>query len=372
MKQTYLAFIWTFVIFASCQNNNHPVSDIYKDFPEAETLDFKPSHSYIADYMESSCYIRDSTFWVFRDTDNNIGSCYNAHTGKKYSSVAAKGNLQNQIQDLEGFHICDNSVFIRTDYKTIKIFSKKDILNDTPLEERECSVTQIPDSLYISQAIPLADGYFLATLRPALFKHEKVKNCDNSNSVTLFNSQAVRYFQTIDHSSFNIGKASPNETKAKNLIQWAYAQGNIKAKDNNIAVFTVNDQFILYTLDLKTGNVLHEKRYTEIQRDGNTMSFSTTNFLKLRIRHIATNARYIACQIEGYFNKEDVKANTFKQAICIFDWNLQPLKRIDLPTDTRDNYFSHYQIADDCSAIYFLKFNEESHYLKTFKADLNL
>ena len=74
----------------------------------------------------------------------------------------------------------------------------------------------------------------------------------------------------------------------------------------------------------------------------------------------------------GYFNAEDKEYEVYKEAIFVFDWNLNPIKRFDLPDLGPKGYFS---ISNDARSVYFNDYAaEEDEFFKLalHKADLEL
>ncbi len=55
-----------------------------------------------------------------------------------------------------------------------------------------------------------------------------------------------------------------------------------------------------------------------------------------------------------------------KEAIFVFDWQLNPIKKFDLP-DRKNGY---YGLSNNGRSVYFCEFNEDG--LTLYKADLNI
>lgn len=354
------------------KNQATPISNIDTDFPITEKLEFNPFNKY--DILEEGvCVIDDSILWHFKEGEYDLGSCYNINTGEKLSTIASKGRAANEIIQFDGFDVIGDSVLLYTDRnRTIKAFAKKDIIDNVPMGERQFSVTTAPDSIWVSQMTKLPNGSVLATIQPALFEYQKAEqtNVINEKTVAIFNNKEANSYETIKYESFDIEKAKGTELAANDLVKYAYSYGSIAIKDNDMAVFSVSDQFILYTFDLKSGNVVNEKRYTKIQRtvggDEAFVSFETTNDRQMSIYSVKTNDKYILCSVQGYFSEEDKKAKLYKKAIYIFDWELSPIKKFDLP-DRKNGY---YIISNDCSVVYFCEYTEDG--LILHKANLNI
>ncbi|WP_294142370.1 hypothetical protein [uncultured Sanguibacteroides sp.] len=369
-KVTQFLALFIGISFFNCNNmmkkTTSPVSNLDADFPVSEKLEFKLFKKY--DILEKgSCVIDDSILWHFERGEHDFGSCYNLNTGEKLSIIIPRGKATHELIELRAFEMIGDSVQLYTSQDTIKTFAKKDIIDDTPMEERKFSVTTNPDSIFVSQMIKLPNSSVLATIRPTLFEVEKgIRNKINKKSVVLFNNNEAKSYETIKYDSFDVRKAKNRELAANDLIKWAYAQGFIEIKNNDTAVFSVNDQFILYTFDINSGNVINEKRYTRIQRNGEEMSFITTNDRYQSIGLIKSNDTYILCGVDGYFSEEDKKTRRRKKAIFVFDWNLNPIKKFDLP----DRKKGYYTISNNCSSVYFCEYNEDG--LMLYKADLTI
>lgn len=365
MKRTFLTVtIFSIITFASCNSkqSGKQLADLKKDFPKAETLDYK---IYLKKRMPIDfCPIFTKDMFLILDPFfGKTNYCYNSDTKKQISTLTLPGTM------LENIEITKDSIVFYMPQRVVRTFSKNDFIQDIPVEERLYSELTIPDSIIVSQMTKLPDGSILATIRPPLLPAEKRKEYGiNKKSVIRYNGRELKSYKTINYDSFHLTEAKPDEIESKELIQWAYAQGFVKAKDNNIAVFSVNDQFILYTLDLNTGKILNEKRYTDIARDGSSMSLTTTNDLHLKICQLETTDQYIFCLTDGYFSREDREKNLHQIALCVFDWELNPIKRYEFATKQP---FQHYQLSKDCDAIYFMKY-PDWYNCKVYKADINL
>ncbi|MCR9012322.1 hypothetical protein [Gabonibacter chumensis] len=367
-KHQFLSFLIGISLF-SCNSAKHSIpsiSNIDTDFPVTEKLAFKPFNTYDI-LVRGGCVIDDSILWHFERGKHDFGSCYNLNTGEKLSTIASRGEAANELIDLDKFEMIGDSVLLYVNRNTIKTFAKKDIIDNMPVGERKFSVTMAPDSVLVSQMIKLPNSSVLATIRPVLFHDIGKSNEINKKSVVIFNNGEANAYETITYDSFDVGKTEGRQLAANDLIKYAYAQGSIAVKNNDTVVFSVNDQFILYTFDLSSGNVINEKRYSKMQRGaGEEASFTTINDRHLRVGLIKLNDKYILCGVDGYFSEEDKNSGRRKKAIFVFDWDLNPIKKFDLPNRKK----GYYSISNDCSSVYFCEYNEEG--LTLYKADLTI
>lgn len=79
------------------------------------------------------------------------------------------------------------------------------------------------------------------------------------------------------------------------------------------------------------------------------------------------NDKYILCCVSGYLSKEDKEAKIVKKAILVFDWDLNPIKKFDLPSSDKNR--NTYFISEDCKTVYSWKMEEKGLVLS--KSDLN-
>lgn len=327
------------ISFGSCnstvKNQIIPILNIDTDFPVTEKLEFKLYNKY--DILKDGfCMIEDSILWSIKDREDDFGACYNLNTGERLSSIASRGRAANELTELEDFQIIGDSVQFYVYPNMVKTFAKRDIINNVPMGERRFSVTIVPDSILVRRMAKLPNGSILATIMPASVEFEQVKlNEYNEKSIAILNNKEANFYETINYESFDLEKAKGLELSANDLIKCAYADGCIAIKDNDMAVFSVSHQFILYTFDIKNGNVVNEKRYTKMKRtesrDEMFTSLSTINDRQIEIESIKLNDKYILCDVRGYFSKEDEDSKRYKEAIFVFDWDLNPVKKFDLP-----------------------------------------
>ena len=376
-KEILFLLILVGVTFGSCNNTAKKLTifDMYTDFPVNEKFEFKLSNELAIrsfdrySIAESGiCVIDGSVLWYVEDGKDDCGACYDLNTGEKLAVIARKGTAANEINELTGFKVTEDAVMLYEGRNTIKTFAKKDILDDIPVEERKVVVATAPENLWVSRMAKLPNCSVLATIRPP-FEFEKGKVDEiNKKSVAIFGDNGVKSYETILYDSFDVKKASDTQIDADDLIKWTYAQGLIETKGNDKAVFAASDQFILYTLDLNNGEVVNEKRYSSIRRTEEEMSFATTNDMILSVQALQANDKYIVCKVEGYLSKEDKEIELRKEAIFVFDWNLKPVKKFELPDP--EEKMGYYIISNDGSSVYFCEYHEEG--VTLYKADLGI
>lgn len=103
-----------------------------------------------------------------------------------------------------------------------------------------------------------------------------------------------------------------------------------------------------------------------MQRTGGEGSLSTTNDRQIEILSMKINDKHILCFAKGFFSEKDKDSKLDKRALFVFDWELNPIKKFDLPY--REN--GYYTISNDGRAVYFRENNEDG--LVLYKADLNI
>ena len=369
IRHRYLLILIS-IFFLSCtsmvKNQITPLSSIDIDFPITEKLEFEYFNKYDI-FRGGFCVVDDSVLWSFKQGGGDFGSCYNLHTGEKLSIIASKGRAAYELIQLDEFNIIGDSVQLCIGQNTIKTFAKRDIIENVPLGDRKFSVTIVPDSIWVRRMTKLSNGSVLATILPAFSEEEKANLSEfNRKSVAILNNMEADSYETINYESFDIEKAEKMELPANDLIKCAYADGYIEIRDDDMAVFSVNNQFILYTFDIKRRKVVSEKKYTNVQRIGGQGSLGTKNDRKLNINVMKTNNQNILCIVSGYLSEKDKNSKLFKKAIFVFDWNLNPIKKFDLPE--KEN--GYYILSNDGSAVYFCDFTEDN--LTLHKADLNI
>lgn len=367
--KTFFSLLQIISIFVliGCEGNSSnyqpfPLSDVQTDFPECDTLTFKKWQTYDIK-MKGVIMISDSGLWNFYDTPiDNLGDCYDLNTGEKLSSIATIGRAKNEVElDLNSIGIANDSMYIFYDErKLLKIFPLNDILNNVPVGERKVNMKQFPDTLYMSGITPLSDGSILSTLsfnfNPNLLDSKEI-----TPSVAIINDTSIKTYQTINYDSYSINLHEDQSLSVNNFIKLNYAYGNVSAKGNSMAVLSVDRQAILYTLDLTTGKVINEKRYTEMKCEGG--GFLSQNDLDLNIVNLESNDDYIVCILEGFMNEKEKKEKKQKRILLVFDWNLNPIKCFSLPNPC-------ILSKDNPLAVFEFKMSDRG--LTLYKADLNL
>lgn len=372
-KILFLLFLTGISVLYGCntiKSTEPPLSNMDTDFKVIEKLELKLFREF--ENLNFGSYVfEDSILWNFREETRNFGSCYDLNTGKKLSVIVARGDAPYELENFRGACVTNEGVLVRSEENIVKVIAKKDIINNVSPEKRAVAVTTIPEDVRVARVISLPNGSLLVTIHPARFDFEEGKREDiNKNSVVIFNNNEIKGYDPIKYDSFDIEAPKEMEIAINDLIKWSYAQGVVKTKGNDMAVFSLNDQFILYTLDLKSGKVLNEKRYTKILRDGVEMSLGTKNDLLLEIINMEVNDKYIYCHVIGYFSKEDKQLKLAQDAIFVFDWNLQPIKKFELPHLNSRERNGHYMMSRDCRSVYFCEKTTDE--LVLYKADLNM
>lgn len=94
------------------------------------------------------------------------------------------------------------------------------------------------------------------------------------------------------------------------------ARGLFRTRGNDMAVFAVDGQFMLYTFDFNSGKVKNVKRYTEILplNGGNEIG----NDMGLRVVCLEVTDNHIFCLVSGYFSEADKQSKTDRSAVfCV-------------------------------------------------------
>lgn len=377
-KNRLILLLFIMISFFSCSNadKNQIIlnSDISTDFPISSKLDFKRFNKYNLQAASiKDCIIEDSTLWITTMLDpNNFGYCFNLNTGKELSVIANRGKAANEFLVMYKAVISGDSIQLYSGINEIKTFAKKDIIENKPMYERNYSYIAPPDTLFTSNQIKLADGSVLATVATDKISYSDFTvggghNPDaefNEESVAVFNNDKVNLYETIKYDSFNSeGDASEKE---KNMaLKYSYSASHIGLNDNDMAIFALRSKLILYTFNLNNKKVVKEKRYGKITVGKSWIK----DDMDLITHSIKCSDKYIVCIVSGYLNEKDKESKILKDAILVFDWALNPIKRFDLEEKEgikRNNYF----ISEDCNAVYF--YEEQEDGITLFKSDLGL
>lgn len=345
------------------------LSDINTDFSVSKKLDFKHFRDY--DIVQYGVFhVNDTVIWYSEFMGSNIGTCYNLNTGKALSTVGMIGKATYEFTDSPKYYFVDDSVqFYNSSYKhTIKTFSKNDIIKNVPTNHRKYSVVVAPDSISVAQMIKLPNGNVLATIIPTVFDHQV--NCKvNDKSLVVFNDKEAKAYETINYDSYLNGKEWDSKDAMKSQIKNSYAYGRFAIKGNDLAVFAVDRQFILYTFDINKGKVLNEKHYTELSIENDTQGVlgapSEKNEITYKVMDIKTNDELIVCLVESH----EKESRTFLNTLYIFDWNLNPIDKLQLPKPDPASRAT-FTISNDCKAVYLRGFTDEG--ISVQKADIIL
>ncbi|WP_270517276.1 hypothetical protein [Sanguibacteroides sp. AM78-02pH3A] len=367
-----------------------------RDFTVVEKVELKPFKTYDGLKAWHTWIIDGSLLYVIdHDPKYDLGTCYDFNTGKKLSVLAKHGKAPYELSDYISYktiHVTkDFIVFVpaETMLKTvsrkavytrenaIKVFAKKDMINNVPVKDRKVIIPAFPDSVWVEQATILPNGAIVAIMPPPapdLQKLEKdARTGMEKKTLMVLGQKGVTYRETLPGDGFpeynpSLGsKFTPYVTMKR-----SNARGLFRTRGNDMAVFAVDGQFMLYTFDVTTGKVVNEKRYTPVQYANEEFCFLSTNDMRQSILAMEANDSYIVCKVGGYFNAEDKEYEVYKEAIFVFDWNLNPIKRFDLPDLGPKGYFS---ISNDARSVYFNDYAaEEDEFFKLtlHKADLAL
>lgn len=172
-------------------------------FPTSEDLAFNHFMNYDIDLM-NYCAIDDSILWNFEEMDNSLGTCNNLHTGKRLSTIISKGKADYELMEFPSYRFLGDSVQFQT-YSInssggIKTFSKKEIIADIPMNERNFSHIIPPQAIYTIQMIKLHNGKVLSTVGPThKSDHESMKTDTlNKKSIVIFGDKEINGYETID------------------------------------------------------------------------------------------------------------------------------------------------------------------------------
>lgn len=370
------------------EGDSAPLSDFSKDFPVSEKLEFKYFNKYNFKPYISACFADESVLWLMGETEQNLGVCFDLKTGKELGVIAYKGGGLNQFHGLCKVIFKGDSIQLYSSMREIKTFAKKDIIENKPLEKRKFSYSVSPDKMRACTMHKLPNGSILTTLNegrtfdcglggnaPAVSDEKldiprpSMPGMDeefNKKSVAIFNSHKANSYETIDYSRFcysTIKEYNVLHEHKIGYIRSCYGLSHIGVKENK-ALFVLKIRPILYTFDLNKGKVIKEKIYSNIILQDTDKNDGRPRF---RTASMKWNDKYIICIIDGYLTKENVKNKIEDTAILVYDWNLNPIKKIDLG---RRKDATKYFVSEDCSAVYLRE--ETDHGVTLSKANLNL
>ncbi len=365
--------------------------DMKRDFTVVEKVELKPFKTYDGLKAWHTWIIDGSLLYVIdHDPWNDLGTCYDFDTGKKLSVLAKHGKAPYELSDKISYktiHVTkDFIVFVpaETIAKTvsrkavytrenaIKVFAKKDMINNVPLKDRKVIIPAFPDSVWVEQATILPNGAIVAIMPPPapdLQKLEKdARTGMEKKTLMVLGQKGVTYHETLPGDGFpeynpSLGsKFTPYVTMKR-----SNARGLFRTRGNDMAVFAVDGQFMLYTFDFNSGKVKNVKRYTDILplNGGNEVG----NDMGLRVVCLEVTDNHIFCLVSGYFSEADKQSKTDRSAIFVFDWNLKPIKKFELSKLTK----GYYTIPMDGSAVYFKQLDKENDKnTLLYKADLKI
>lgn len=361
------------------------------DFTVVEKVELKPFKTYDGLKAWHTWIIDGSLLYVIdHDPWNDLGTCYDFDTGKKLSVLAKHGKAPYELSDKISYktiHVTkDFIVFVpaKTIAKTvsnkyipvrenaIKVFAKKDMINNVPVKDRKVIIPAFPDSVWVEQATILPNGAIVAIMPPPapdLQKLEKdARTGMEKKTLMVLGQKGVTYHETLPGDGFpeynpSLGsKFTPYVTMKR-----SNARGLFRTRGNDMAVFAVDGQFMLYTFDFNSGKVKNVKRYTDILplNGGNEVG----NDMGLRVVCLEVTDNHIFCLVSGYFSEADKQSKTDRSAVFVFDWNLKPIKKFELPKLTK----GYYTIPMDGSAVYFKQVDKENDKnTLLYKADLKI
>lgn len=359
MKKIILFFAIT-IALSSCKTRNiKPILDLNIDFPDSvsSVAEFSSSKEY--DFGDGSLFIDDTVVWRMGMFKDEIGQCYSINTGKQLSVISTIGKASYEFTSpWPGCNFTKDSVQFFTSNNEIKTFLKSDIVENKDMRERAFSISYVKGYPNLGQSIKLSDGSSISTLSSTLSEDVNVKN---DYSVVLLSDKRTKTFNTIDYESFDLkwGKSvsSPDQSKNQGL-KFSYGNSFIKELDSKHVLFAVMDQFIIYSLNVKTGKII-EKRYTNPICNG----FKTTNDRGININAVRTNDEHVVILASGKFD-----GKTKSRACFIFDKNLNPVRRINIA----DADLS-LVLSTDGKSLYSIETKEgDDFYIKMTKADLSI
>lgn len=375
-KFTILLFLFIVQLFSCGKKieNTNVITDLYTDFPECENLDMEYFNTYKYFLEDGNISIRDSVLWYFTsNNDHSLGKCFNLYTGKEISTIGTIGKAKYEFTKFPAYGcvFMGDSIQFRLHRRIIKTFSINEIVENRSMEERNFSITTTPDSLNVAYYVKLPNGSVLATLEIGAKQIDIFKNKFNENSIAVYNEKEAKAYETIDYKSYGADEwKSPKDIELEynesDMIKLAYSYCRIATKDSDYAAFVDDSQALIYTFDIKNGKVLKEKRYAKLKEIiASNAAPRLQNELSLALFMLGFNDKYIFLEADGYFSYEDKEAERMKNALLVFDWDLNPIKMYDLPELRKKRYL----LSKDCKTFYSYTWEDD---IILSKVDLNL
>lgn len=380
MKKLFLLPLLILPFLLSCNgsrknaNSNEP-RNIYEDFSALEKLDFKHFNNYeIVTNTVVKCMVEDTLLWVISlNPMNNFGTCLNLNTGEEYSTIMNMGRASNEFLDFYNAFLTRDSIHVISGDNQVKTFAKKDVVERIPLGERYFSHITPPKSKYVQYISPAADGSYIGTLANNKTSHTISSgfaisaspfphNDDfTSESLFLLNKDSVISYESIDYDSFGFDISESDRKKA--CLKHAYANSSYDLHSDGRAVFALKKIPVIYIYDFESKKVVAEKRYGNFNIENdylcNDMAISSTS--------IKCTDKYIYCSFNAYLSDEDIKTETKKGVLLVYDWDLNPVKMFEVP---ELEFYNNCYISEDGTAAYYMKEVEEGFELQ--KAELDI
>lgn len=376
-KRTLFLSIIAPLLLSGCKaiGTTTGISDLNMDFPISKKLELKFVNKYEVFSRIHTCFADDSVLWVVNDYNNeeNLGYCFDLNSGTQLSVLGNVGKAAYEFMRVHKILLDGDSIQFHTETDAIRTYAKRDIVDNIPMPERKFSLTAALDSVFAVEKIKLRNGSVLVTMHGGKYSRGAFSDNSsdqyhnsalNSRMVALIDDSIANSFQTVDYKKFDLEiGAHPELEHLDHKIKSAFATSHIGLKGNDMAVFSLWYLPLLYTFDLNSKKVVKEKLYSELLTD----RFGVINEMRLRNLNVKCNDKYIVCYINGFLTKEDKETRTFKNTILVFDWDLNPVKRFDVPCSggTNDPYF----ISEDCRSVYHWKSTDEGLVLS--KAELS-
>ena len=369
MKNTQFFLMFTMFLSLSCEDKSSisTTLDFNKEFTVIENLELKQFNEYDAISSFPNVMVDSSILWFFDLVNrNNIGCCFDLNTGKKLSTIGTIGNAKYEFTDAPySSGIVEDSIQFLIHRRYIKTCLISDILENKPMGERQFSITPIPDSINTYVVIKLPNNSVIS-----LFNSFRSSTNVNKKQVVVFNDSCATYYDLINYESPDIKEIIDFDSGLDKDLKSCYTNGSIIINGNDKAIVSVYGQFILNLLDLKSKKVIKETKFTDFMAaskvPGVIMSEPIQNEMKLRVVRMYSNEKYLFCIVDGYFSEEDKLNKKSQDVIFAFDWDLNPIKRYNLP-DLKGLF---YFISNDCKYVY--EYSETENGFALSRAALNI